>query len=148
MASFLYTFAAAEILKGNIDFVADDIRVLMVMTNTTIDTEKDKTTISAFTTPDFMDGANNARKALANQAVVADDPNDRGEFDADDPTTWSALGVGARDVQAVLLYKHVTNDTDSVPIAYLDTGGFPFGASGADVDIAFNVEGIMQLATA
>jgi len=147
MSSFLYTHAAAEILKGNIDFDADDLRVLLVMTNTTVDTEKDVDDIDAFTTLDEMDGSNYARKALAAEAVAEDEANDRGEFDADD-VTWTALGAGARNVQAAVLYKHVNDDTDSIPIAYIDSGGFPFTATGADVTIQWNAEGIVQLATA
>ena len=143
MANFIYTHAKAALLNGDIDFAADDIRVLLVMTNTTVDTEVDVDTISAFTTLDEMDGANYARKALANEAVTEDEANDRGEFDADD-VTWSALGAGTRNVQAAVVFKHVTDDTDSVPIAYIDTGGFPFAASGADVTIQWNAEGIVQ----
>ena len=143
MANFIYTFAKAALLNGDIDFAADDIRVLLVMTDTTVDTEKDVDDIDEFTTLDEMDGANYVRKALANEAVTEDEANDRGEFDADD-VTWSALGAGTRNVQAAVVFKHVTDDTDSVPIAYIDTGGFPFAASGADVTIQWNAEGIVQ----
>ena len=144
MSDFLYTHAAAEMLKGNIDFDGDDMRVLLVMTNSTADTEKDVDDIDEFTTLDEMDGTNYVRKALANEAVAEDEANDRGEFDADD-VTWTSLGAGTRNVQAAILYKHVTDDTDSIPIAYIDSGGFPFTATGADVTIQWNAEGILQL---
>ena len=145
MASFIYTHAKAEILKGNIDFDADDIRVLLVMNNTTADTEKDVDDIDAFTTLDEMDGANYARKALANEAVTEDEPNDRGEFDAGD-VTWSSLGDGTRQIQAALVYKHVVDDTDSIPIAFIDDSPYPLNPGGADHVIQWNAEGIIQAA--
>ena len=42
---------------------------------------------------------------------------------------WTDLGAGDRDIVGVLLYKHVTDDTDSVPIAFLDGGDFPLALS-------------------
>jgi hypothetical protein len=121
----------------------DDIRVLLVMTNTTADTEEDVDTISAFGTLDEYDGAAYARQQIANQATVEDEANDRGEFDGDD-VTFATLGVGTRQCQAALVYHHVTNDADSVPIAYIDQGGFPFDGNGGNVTITWNAEGIIQ----
>lgn len=144
--SFSYTYAKAKLLSGDIDLDADDIRILMVMSNTTCDTEKDKQFISGangFTTLDECDGANYVRKALAGAAVAADEANDRGEFDATD-AAWTALGVGTRQNVAIVLYKHVTGDEDSIPIAYIDSGGFPFDGNGGDVTVKWNAEGILQ----
>jgi len=143
MANLAYTYAKSEILKGNIDLSSDDIRVMLVMSNTTADTEQDTDFIDQLGTLDEHDGANYARKELANEAVAVDDANNRGEFDADD-VTWTALGVGTRQAVGAVVYKHVNDDTDSVLIAYIDTGGFPFDASGGDVTIQWNAEGILQ----
>jgi hypothetical protein len=131
-------------LEGEIDLVNDDIRVMLVMTNTTADTEDDVNTISAFTTLDEFDGAGYSRQALASQAVNEDAANNRAEFDATD-STFSSIAVGTRQVQAAILFKHVTNDTDSVPLAFIDDGGFPFTANGSDVVSQWNAEGILQL---
>ena len=143
MADMVYNYAKAKLLSGDIDLDADDIRVLLVMTNSTCDTEDDCDFIDQFTTLDEMDGANYVRKALAGEAVAVDLPNNRGEFDAEN-VTWTALGVGTRQVLGAVLYKHVTNDADSIPIAYIDSGGFPFDANGGDVTITWNDEGILQ----
>ena len=144
MASLVYTYAKAKLLSADIDLNADDIRVAMVMSDTTCDTEEDKQFIDTFTTLDECDGANYVRKELASEAVTADEANDRGEFDADD-FTWTALGVGTRQNVGLLLFKHVNDDTDSIPIAYIDTGGFPFDGNGGNVTYTVNVEGILQL---
>ena len=145
MASFAYTKFKQLLLAGEIDFdeAGNDIRVILVMTNTTADTEKDVDTVSAFTTLDEMDGSGYGREAIANQATAEDEANDRGEFDGDD-VTFASVSAGTRDVQAAVIYKHVTNDTDSVPIAYIDTGGFPFSPGGGDIVIQWNAEGILQ----
>src|SRR5687768_7611369 len=143
MASFVYTKAKGNLLSGDIDLNAHDIRVALVMTNTTADTEADTTFMNLFTTLDEFDGANYARKTLANEAVNIDNANDRGEFDADD-ITWTALGAGTRAAQAMIVFKFVTNDADSVPIAFIDSGGFPITANGGDLTISWNAEGILQ----
>ena len=143
MASFVYTPAKTAILNGDIDFAVDDIRLALVMTNTTADTDQDMANIADITTLDEMDGANYARKSLAGEAVNEDAANNRAEFDATD-VTWTALGAGTRQVAGAVLYKHVTNDADAVLIAYIDTGGFPFTANGGDVTVTWNAEGILQ----
>lgn len=144
MASFVYTHAKYLLATGAIDFTSDDMRVLIVMTNTTADTEKDVEFVDDFTTLDEYDGSSYARKALASEAVNQDDANDRAEFDATD-IQWATLGAGTRQAQAMVLIKHVTDDTDSLPIAYIDTGGFPFSGNGGNVDVTWNAEGILQL---
>jgi len=117
------------------------------MTNTTADTEADKQFISGgtgFTTLDEADGANYVRKALADEAVTADEANDRGEFDATD-VTWTALGVGTRQYAGLVVFKFVTNDADSIPIYWIDSGGFPFWGNGGNVTAQWNAEGIGQV---
>lgn len=146
MANFIYNEAKRALAEGEIDLGTggNDIRVILVMTNTTADTEDDANTISGFTTLDEADGANYARKVLANEVVNEDAANNRAEFDADN-ITWSALGVGTRNYAGMIVYKHVTNDTDSIPLAYIDTGGFPFAGNGSDVTVTWNAEGIIQV---
>ncbi|MDZ4250290.1 MAG: hypothetical protein U0990_09405 [Candidatus Nanopelagicales bacterium] len=141
MASFVFTEAKRALLAGELDLNAHDIRVMLVGSATTADTEEDATTISGFTTLDEFTDASYARKALAAEAVAADNANNRGEFDADD-VTWTALTGDT--AAAMLVFRHVTNDTDSVPIAYIDSGGFPQTPGGANLTIAWNAEGILQ----
>jgi len=142
MASFVYTEAKRALLAGELDMDTHDIRVMLVDSTTTADTEEDATTISGITTLGELSGTGYARVALANEAVAADNANDRGEFDADD-AAWT--GIDAGTAQAALVFRHVTNDTDSVPIAYIDTGGFPIVTNGGNLTIQWNAEGILQL---
>lgn len=144
MASFVYTEAKEQLLQGLLDFDApNDFRILLLMSNTTADTEEDVSFVDEITTLDECDGANYARKSLASDAVSKDTTNNRGEYDAAD-ISWTALGAGTRSNVAMQLIKHVTNDADSIPIGYIDTGGFPFAGNGGDVSVTWNAEGILQ----
>ncbi len=150
MADFVYTYGLSGLMDGTIDLDTDDIRVRLVMTNTTCDTEVDKDYLDQFTTLDTMDGANYAEKALASESVTAVTATDRGKFDASD-VTWTALGVGTRNVLAAVVYLFDTNDAASVPIFYIDSGfNSPTGvaANGGDFKITWNADGIAYSATA
>lgn len=142
--SFVYTPAKYKIARGEIALQSADTRVLLVMTNTTADTDQDAATISGIGTLDEYNGANYARKAFSGEVVNEDDPNNWAEFTAD-PVTWSTLGVGTRQCQAAVIYLFVTNDADSVPIAYIDTGGFPFDGNGGNAVLTPNAEGFLKV---
>ena len=120
MANFVYSRAKAKLMSGDLDLNADDIRALLVMTNTTADTEEDSEFVSSITTLDEMDGTGYSRQTLTGEAVAVDTANNRGEFTAND-IKFMNVSAGTRNVAAVMLIKHVTNDTDSIPIAYIDT---------------------------
>lgn len=146
MANFVYNEAKRAILAGEVDLdLPDDIRVLLVMTNTTADTEDDTNTFAGFTTLDEFDGSGytSGGVALTGEAISEDVTNNRAEFDAND-AAFGALGAGTRQVQAAIVYKFITALSSSLPIAYIDTGGFPFTANGSTVTIQWNVEGILQ----
>lgn len=150
MANFIYTRCKTLLAQGGLDLdtAGDDIRTILVMTNTTADTEEDSATISAFTTLDEMDGSGYARVAMTGEVVNEDTANDRAEFDADN-VAFGAVSAGTRSVAAVIVYKHVTNDTDSVPLAYIDTVAsgptMPFAANGGTITVVWNAEGIIQI---
>lgn len=144
MANFWYNEAKRALAEGELDLVDDTLMVMLVMTNTTVDTEDDKNTLSGFTTLDEYDGANYARGTIASLAIAEDSANDRAEIDGADQV-FASLGAGTRQCQAAVIYKFVTNDSDSVPIAYYDTGGFPFDGTGSNVTIQWNAQGILQI---
>lgn len=127
MASFVYNEFKRASAAAEIDLDADDIRVALMMTNTTVDTENDGiVNLDDFSALDEFDGANYVRKALANEAVAKDDANDRADFSADN-VTWTALGAGTRAIAGVLVYYHNTDDASSVPIAWIEFSATPDG---------------------
>lgn len=146
MSTHLFNEFKRANAAGEIDLNADDIRVRMAMSNTTMDTENDGiVNIADFTTPDVMDGANYVDKALANEAVNKDDANDRAEFDADD-VTWAALGTGTRGALGVLIYKYVDGtDANDLVIAWIEFSAEQ-NPGGSDFTLQWDAEGILQLA--
>ena len=133
--SFVYTDAKRGLLEGEYDLADDDIRLLIVMTNTTADTEEDAVFVGDLATLDEMDGSGYSRVALSNPAVSADDANDRANFTVD-ATVFPLVGAGTRSMAGVVVYKHTGDDATSPLIAFYDDG-FPFAATGANVSIAW-----------
>lgn len=148
MASLVFNNAMLDSWTGDLDLEEgqNDIRVALVMTNTTADTDEESATVDAIGTLDEMDGTNYARKTLSSQAVAIDTTNDRVEFDFED-LTWTALGNGTREVQGMLILKHVTNDADSVPIAFVEFSSSQ-NPGGSDFTVTIDAEGALQLAQA
>ena len=145
MASLVYNGYKAGVMNGSIDTDTDDVRVALVMTNTTCDTEEDVVLMNAFTTLDEQDGAAYVRKALS-LTIQQDDTNDRAELIVSAATTWTALGIGTRLCQGVLFLKHVTNDTDSIPLFFSEFSANvgPANPTG-DFTINWDAQGAIQL---
>ena len=143
MASQVYNYAKQQLLNGGIDLDTDDIRMVLLSTNTTADTENDTiNTVNDFTTLDEFDGAGYSRHTFTTEAVNLDDANDRAEFDAED-AALGAVSAGTRSVQGCLIIKFVTNDTDNIPIAWLE-----FAANktpdGSSFTVQWDAEGLIQ----
>lgn len=137
--SFVYTRALGLLNQATL---AGDVRALLVMSNTTADTDEDAEFISSIGTLDEYDGSGYAREALTTESFAVDLANNRWAWDADSPITFAALGVGTRQCVGLLLFLHVTNDGDSKPIAYIDGTGFPFDGNGEDVNFNIHANGL------
>lgn len=141
MADFWYDEAKRAIAAGEIDLDANDLRVALLMTNTTANTEKNKTNLGAFTTLDECDGVAYARQALASKTVTVDNGNNRADIDAAD-VTFPTVSASTRAVKAVLVYKHVGADAVNVPLLYMDSlTGLPFTPNGANVSLIWAAAG-------
>jgi hypothetical protein len=149
MANFVYNETKHALLQGllNFDTGGDDIRVLLVMTDTTADTQDDANTFADFTTLDEFNGSgySSGGLALAGEVVNEDVTNNRAEFDAGD-ITFPNIGAGTRSIQAAIVYKFNTTLSDSEPLIYVDDGGFPIDPNGGDIAVQWNIEGILQAA--
>ncbi len=153
MVDFHYNDAARRVYDGDLDMLVNAIRVgLSTSTHVPI---RDNDFLDESGADDFVDGelsgtgyvagfGGSGRLLLASKTIVVDKPNDRAEFDAAD-ITWSGINAGTA-AQATIL-KEVTNDTLSITIANVDSGGFPIVTNGGDLTIQWNAEGIIQLST-
>lgn len=148
MASVVYNDFKRGLLSGEYDLhtAGDDIRVKLLMTNTTADTEVDAINqVSDFTTLDVCDATSYADQALASEAVTADDTDDEGVFDAADSSFTGLGGNATRDIQGALVYKYVDGTAaNDIPLFFVDfTADIPSTAT--QVDIPWATEGILNL---
>jgi hypothetical protein len=148
MADFAYNIAAKMLLDGDLDFDApDDIRVMLLETDAE---DRDHADLAEIITAGAVEltSTNYSRQALGSEATSQDDANDRAEFDAADATFSGVEQASAETVVAAIVYLHVdgTNAND-IPIAHIDSGGFPITPNGSDITITWSAEGILQLST-
>lgn len=139
MASGVYNKGKQLMLNGGVDFDADDIRVALVTSSYTPDADHD----FANDLMNELSGGNYVRKALAGESVTLDNANDRAYFDATDPV-WTALGAAAGTPAYCIVFKQVTNDTDSPLLAWLELTSPPT-PNGGDYTVNFNAGGLIRL---
>lgn len=133
MASFVYNEGAKGLTSnGTIDWATDTIKARLVASSVTPD--KDDTTMTGYT-------AIGTDQTLGSKTKTKDTTNDRIVFDAADPT-WTAVASGST-VGYVAIFKFVTNDAGSTPIALLDITDTP--TNGGDITIALNANGAFYL---
>jgi hypothetical protein len=144
--SFIYTPAKQKLAKGDADFDTLDVRAILVMSNTTADTDQDAANIAAIGTLDEYDGSGYSRPDLGSSTITQDDANNRSEIDYADFTFGATVAAGTRQAVGMIIYVEVGTDSQDWPIAYIDTGGFPFDGSGAPINVAVNTEALLQVA--
>lgn len=125
--------------------IGTDLRFILVMSNTTADTESEAQFIASFTTLDEYNGSAYARQSIANEAAAVDLTNNRFELTFD-PVVFATLGVGTRQAVALIQYLHVTNDADSLPDTRYEFTAFD--GNGEDVTFTPDAQGAMQAANA
>lgn len=120
MANALYDAGRDAFANGNIDWVNDDIRLLL------IDTDDYTVDLAVHDNlDDVAAGSRVATQALAGQSTSA------GICDATD-TTFSS--VSGDESEALIIYLHTGTESTSTLIAYIDTAtGFPITPSGGDI---------------
>ena len=160
MADLVYNNFMRGLLSGEFDLgetggSSDDIRIVLVMTNTDVDDsdERNSATFADFTTVAEFDGSgyttvNSNGGIFTTERVTQDDSgsDQGGLFDAED-FTFSALGNGANKIQGCVIFKFVATPlTNGIPLIYIDSGfGTGIDPAGGDLTIAWNTLGILRL---
>lgn len=132
MANLVTNKLLYELATGDANLDAADLRVLLLKSGApTVDTN-----FVADLTPGTNEIAVSgyARQALASETVTEDDTNDFAYLDATDPV-FASLVAGETIIGAVL-YRQVTNDSDSPVYGYYDVTDTP--TNGGNVTIQFN----------
>jgi hypothetical protein len=110
MASFIYNEAAEEITKGTLVWTSDTIKARLVASSAS--PNKDDTAMTGFT-------AIGTDQTLSNKSIVKNTTDDRAELQQSAALTWTAVAAGST-VGFIIVYKFVTDDAGSTPIACID----------------------------
>lgn len=132
MAETVYNAYKAGLARADEDWVNGDYRVLLLTGAVTID--PDHATVAAVLAANTeTSDASYGRVALSSKTVTQDDANDRANLDA------ATADFGALDNEtptAMVVFRQVTNDADSIPVSLHDTN-FGTTANGAGYTIEF-----------
>lgn len=124
-----------QLNRLNATTLTGDVRAALLMTNTTVEDDLDTAEfMDEIVDLDEYDGTNYARVALTGEAFAFVGSLNGYRFTSD-PVVFDDLGVGTRQAAGVMFYLHVTDDSDSVPLLWLDTGGFPLDGNGLNLEI-------------
>ena len=127
MASFVYNEAANHLLgtATAISWASDTIKARLTASSVT--PNKDDTVMTGYT----QIGTD---QTLGTKTQTKDTTNDRIVFDAAD-STWTAV-AGGSTVGYITIFKFVTNDAGSTPIASIDITDTP--TNGGDITVVYD----------
>lgn len=118
MASAHYNLGLEKFTAGSINLSSDTIRVRLVRT-------------SAYTFSQAHEFMSSAPAAIVTDVTLGTKALSGGTFDAAD-AVFTAVPSGAA-IDALIIFKFVTNDADSPVLAYID--GFSVTPNGGDITI-------------
>jgi len=120
MGSVLYQNGVMKTFEGDLDWETANLDSLLLMNNTTADTEPDADTVNDFSTLDECDATGYAHEDITNPAVSADDADNEMVWTSDNHV-WSGLGGDAtRDYQGCLIVQYVDGGTGDIPLLFCD----------------------------
>lgn len=146
MANAWYNQAKGRLLNGDLILSSDTIKA-MLLKGTSYSFDKDHDAPTDLTpASNEVSGGSYARQTLGTKSGTVDDTNDLGYFSCGTITFSAVPAQGGSNVTALVIYEHVTNDTDSRLIAYFDTGtGFPLTPNGGDITVTIAATGLLKI---
>lgn len=117
MASGIFDIAFEDVLDGSLDWIADDIQVLLIKSAYVFSvTDNFVGNISV----NEVAGAGYSRKTLATKTEAFNAGAREYRFDAAN-VIWSNIDNDLTEsTKAAVIFKQVTNDADSILIAYIE----------------------------
>jgi hypothetical protein len=138
----LYNAARRGILDGTLSLSGDTLKFMLV--SSVYVPDLDHATVSQVSA-DEISGTGYAagfggagRKEMTGKAFLTNNVTNRASLDCDNPS-WPAISAGT--IGAIVIIKEVTNDGDSLPIAYIDVANF--ATTGATYTHVVPAEGII-----
>lgn len=142
MASVIYQGFYAALEAG--DLAAPDVRIKLVMSATTCDTEEDAINLADFTTIDEFDGVGYVELDCASVTTGYDATDDEWQLDFADGSFGNPVAPGSDVIQGMLVYLYVDGtDANDVALAYSDSGGFGVNANNGDLALTLPANGLM-----
>lgn len=135
MADFTYTYGSKD--AAEVNMATADLRVLLVTAGSNALTNRDAQFLGSFSPLNEFAGSPYARQALSGEALAVDLPNDRTRLNAS-AITFPAINGGS-PIVAAIVYRHVTNDSDSIPWFKFELSHTP---SGSDLVIDVTANGV------
>lgn len=133
MPNGLYAKGKEALLNGDVDWLVDDIRVVLV------DAADYIVNLSAHTS--LVDVPSAGRVAVSSSLSSKTSTN--GVADAAD-VSFSA--VSGDQSEALVIYKHTGTESTSTLLAYIDTaGGLPATPNGGPITVTWHASGIFAL---
>ena len=134
MANALYTFGLENLLGGDIDWDANNIKVVLL---------DEGVDVPVLATDDALDDIT-AGARIATSGNLASKTKTGGVADAADVTFTAVSGAS---VESLTTYKDSGVESTSLLICNHDTGtGLPVTPNGGDIICSFNASGIFSLA--
>ncbi len=126
MPTGLYDQARQDFLEGDLDWLAQDFRVILIDTDDyTVDLAVD----------DFLDDIPAAAR-VAISGALGGKTSANGVADASNVTLSAIVGD---ECEALVIYQHTSVDATAQLVAYIDVAtGFPIQPNGGDIDIAWD----------
>lgn len=126
MANALYDLGRQAFLNADIDWAADDIRVILV--------DNGAYTVN-LATHDFLDDVPGGAR-IAVSAALGGKTSTAGVADANNVTFTAVSGAS---VESIVLYKHTGVEATSNLIGYIDTAtNLPITPNGGDITVSWD----------
>ena len=149
MANIIFNAGLRDLLKTTKTFDAGTYKALLVRSTSTYTPNKDDDTISGLTGLVEISVASYARQTITTPTIAEVDASDLVKVDCDD-VAFGSLESG-QTVKAIIVYRFVTNDTDSIPLLYIDTDSgslLPRALGGGAFTVQINASGLLTFAQA
>ena len=145
MASIVHNIAKVNWMKATLDMdAASNIRARLLMTTTTIDTEKTKTTIGGFTTKGESDDTSYSQQTLTSTSVVKDDTNHQAEFTSAN-VTFNLAGNAANDYVGHVLVDNVDGGNGDIPVCFNEFQGQPIPKEVTQLTVTVPTDGWVKI---
>lgn len=121
MANIIYNRGHADCFRGAKALDTASYRMLLVRSTSTYTPDKDHDFLSDLFSGGLVEisVASYSRKTISGITITADDAGDAVRVTFSD-VDFGSLESG-QTVKAIVIYRHETDDNDSVPLVYLDT---------------------------